>query len=192
MASHVCPPWLGYFLINPFRKLLENPNKILGPHVEEGMTVLEPGCGMGFFTLPLARMVGPSGKVVVVEVQDKMLAVLEKRAEKAGLSDRIEPRQVGVEGLGLEDLAGTVDFTAAIHMVHEVPDQGSFFTDVWLVLRPGGKLLVIEPKGHVSKEQFEKTIAAAEKMGFEPEAAPDSMDRRRALLTKGWSPPKCQ
>ena len=184
MAMHVCPSWLGYFLINPFRKLLENPDKMLGPFVEDGMIVLEPGCGMGFFTLPLARMVGPSGKVVVVDVQAKMLSVLEKRAKKAGLLDRIELRQVEADGLGLEDLSGAVDFATAIHMVHEVPDQVSFFTDVRQALRPGGKLLVVEPKGHVSRDRFEKTIATAEKVGFEPDAAPDSMDRRRALLTK--------
>ena len=67
MARTICPSWLGYFLINPLRKLLENPDKILGQFVREGMTVLEPGCGMGFFTLPLARMVGPKGRVVVAD-----------------------------------------------------------------------------------------------------------------------------
>ena len=66
MAAHVCPPWIGYFLLNPLRKLVENPRGIFEPFVREGMTVLEPGCAMGFFTLPLARMVGPSGRVVAL------------------------------------------------------------------------------------------------------------------------------
>ena len=97
MAERVCPPWMGYLLINPLRKLLEKPNKLLGQFVEEGMTVLEPGSGMGYFTLPLARMVGPEGRVVAVEIQPKMLAVLERRAHKAGLSQRIELRQANEE-----------------------------------------------------------------------------------------------
>ena len=59
MEKAECPRWFGYFLINPFRRFLENPRRILGPLVREGMTVLEPGCGMGYFTLPLGRMVGP-------------------------------------------------------------------------------------------------------------------------------------
>ena len=62
MADHVCPPWVGYFLLNPLRKLVESPSKLFNPFVREGMVVLEPGCAMGFFTLPLARMVGPAGK----------------------------------------------------------------------------------------------------------------------------------
>ncbi len=104
MARTICPHWLGYFLINPFRKLFENPDKLLGQFVREGMIVLEPGCGMGFFTLPLARMVGPKGRVVVVEVQKKMLSVLSRRAEKTGLLDRIELRHITAEGLGVEEL----------------------------------------------------------------------------------------
>ena len=62
MAEHLCPPWVGYLLLNPLRRLLENPDKMLGQFVQDGMVVLEPGCGMGYFTLPLARMVGPEGR----------------------------------------------------------------------------------------------------------------------------------
>lgn len=184
MARTICPAWLGYFLINPFRKLLENPDKILGQFVREGMIVLEPGCGMGFFTLPLARMVGPKGRVVVVEVQQKMLSVLSRRAEKAGLLDRIELRHITAEGLGVEDLSGEVDFVAAIHMVHEVPNQTALFTQVWEVLKHGCKLLVIEPKGHVTSEQFEQTVGYAKKVGFTSEVLPIKIGGRAALLTK--------
>lgn len=74
MAKHVCPWWLGYWLVSPLRRLWEHPVRMLGPFVREGMLVLEPGCGMGFFTLDLARMVGPRGRVVAVDVQERMLA----------------------------------------------------------------------------------------------------------------------
>ena len=184
MARHVCPPWIGYLLLNPLRKLVENPDKILGPFVQEGMMVLEPGCGMGYFTLPLARMVGPQGRVVALEIQPKMLSVLERRARKTGLLDRIELRQIGTRGRSLEDLSGQVDFTAALHMVHEVPDQPSFFTEVWRTLRPGGKLLIVEPKGHVSQDQFEQTVSAAEEMGFKSETLPVKIGSRVALLVR--------
>ena len=184
MADRVCPFWVGYFLINPFRKLLENPDKILGPFVKEGMTVLEPGCGMGYFTLPLARMVGPQGRVIAVEIQQKMLSVLDRRARKAGLLDRIEFRQTGDDTLGVEDLLGEVDFATALHVVHEVPDQASFFKEVWQTLKPEGKLLMVEPKGHVSAEQFGQTLAAAKKTGFKQEALSSKIGGRGALLTK--------
>ena len=55
MAHRVCPWWLGYLLASPLRRLMANPRKLLAPYVHEGMTVLEPGPGMGFFTLELAR-----------------------------------------------------------------------------------------------------------------------------------------
>ena len=184
MAGRVCPPWIGYFLLNPLRKLFENPDKMLGQFVRDGMVVLEPGCGMGYFTLPLARMVGPEGRVVAVELQGKMLSVLGRRASKAGLSDRIELRQAGAEGLDVEDLSGEVDFAAAIHLVHEIPDQTSFFTQVWKALKPGGKLLVVEPKGHVSLDQFEKTVATAKQTGLKRETLPGKAGNRKALLIR--------
>jgi ubiquinone/menaquinone biosynthesis C-methylase UbiE len=184
MADRICPPWKGYLLINPLRKLLENPNKILGQFVREGMIVLEPGCGMGYFTLPLARMVGQKGRVVAVEIQTKMLSVLERRARKAGLLDIIELRHAKAHGLGVEDLSSKVDFTAALHVVHEMPDQTIFFTEAWETLKPRGRLLIVEPKGHVSQEKFEQTLATAEKIGFKAEVMSGKVGGRGALLNK--------
>ena len=184
MATHVCPAWMGYVLLNPFRRLLENPEKLLGQFVSEGMTVLEPGCGMGYFTLPLARMVGPQGRVVAADIQQKMLSALGRRAQRAGLFERIDLRLIGDRGMRFHDLSGEVDFAAAIHVVHEVPDQGSFFNEIWNMLKPTGRLLMIEPKGHVSREQFEKTVVTLKKTGFLPELTPQKTGRRGALFVR--------
>jgi ubiquinone/menaquinone biosynthesis C-methylase UbiE len=184
MPGMICPPWVGYLLLNPLRRLVENPYKMLGPLVREGMTVLEPGCGMGYFTLPLARMVGPEGRVVAVEVQPRMLSVLDRRARKAGLSERIELRRAHSRGLGVEDLAGEVDLAVALHMVHEIPDPASFFSQIRKALKPGGRFLVVEPKGHVSRDKFGQSVAAAEKMGFRAEGMPGKPGGRRVLLVK--------
>jgi hypothetical protein len=51
MAHGVCPWWIGYLLASPLRRLLTNPSLILDSLVHEGMTVFEPGPGMGFLTL---------------------------------------------------------------------------------------------------------------------------------------------
>ena len=184
MAHKVCPFWVGYLLINPFRKLFESPNKILGPYVQEGMTVFEPGCGMGYFTLPLARMAGPTGRIIAADIQPKMLSTLRRRARKAGLSDRIELRFIQENGLGVADLSGQVDFAVALHMVHEVPDQVSFFTEIRQSLKQGGKLLFVEPKGHVSQDQFAASVTIAEKAGFVSEDLPGKMGDRVALLKR--------
>lgn len=161
MAEHVCPWWLGYFLINPLRRWRQDPHKILSPHVREGMTVLEPGPGMGFFTLELARLVGASGRVIAVDVQPKMLDKLRQRAAKCGLHDRIETRVVGKDSMGLDDLQGRVDFALAFAVVHEVPPRAQFFRQVAATLKPGGILLLAEPKGHVNAARFDAELKSA-------------------------------
>ena len=184
MAERVCPSWMGYFLLSPVRKLFENPDKMLRQFVWEGMVVLEPGSGMGYFTLPLARMVGSRGRVVALDIQEKMLAVLARRARKAGLTERIDLRLIGADGLGIDDLSGKADFAALIHVTHEVPDQDAFFAELWAALKSGGKLLVVEPKGHVSQDQFEQSLDIAYKVGFTSESLPYKKRGRVALLCK--------
>ena len=84
MAERVCPVWMGWWLASPVRKLFQNPEKILGPFIQPGMTVLEPGCAMGFFSLPAAKLAGPKGKVVCIDLQPGMIRQLSRRAAKAG------------------------------------------------------------------------------------------------------------
>src|SRR5208337_1170594 len=151
-ADHVCPPWIGYFLLaNPLRRVLYTAKSLLSPFVTEGMTVLEPGPGMGFFTLSAARLVGPRGRVIAVDIQSKMLEVLRRRAEGAGLLERLDTRLIKDDDLGIEDLEGKVDFVLAFAMVHEVPDAQKFFSGVYDALKHGGRMLFAEPSGHVAE-----------------------------------------
>ncbi len=184
MPPLVCPHWLGYSLIIPWRKWVHNPEKILGEHVREGMTVLEVGPGMGFFTLPLARMVGSQGKVVCVDVQEAMLRTLTKRAEKAGFAGRIVTRVCPPQSLGVDDLTASVDFALLFAVVHEVPDAGALFRDVAAALKPGGRCLVSEPRGHVTKEAFAEMLTAADAAGLFAIAAPKIAWSHSALLEK--------
>jgi SAM-dependent methyltransferase len=184
MARHVCPWWLGYWLVNPLRRLLERPSEILGPFVREGMTVLEPGCGMGFFTIDLARMVGPSGLVVAVDLQERMLGGLRRRAARAAVLERIDIRLAGPDGLAVGDLNGGVDLAVALHMVHEVPDQAALFAEISTALKPGGRLLIVEPKGHVSQAAFEGSLAIAARQGLVADAAPAPRAGRSAVMVR--------
>ena len=77
-----------------------------------------------------------------------------------------------------------MDFAGALHLVHEVPNQHSFFTEIWETLKSGSKLLVIEPMDHVSRDQFERSVAAAEELGFRPECVFRKMGGRGTVLTK--------
>lgn len=163
---YVCPVWVGYLLVNPLRKFLQNPEKILSPYVNEGMTVLDIGCAMGFFSLPLAKMLGSEGKVICVDLQEEMIKALEKRARKAGLLSRIETRVCGRTSLKLSDLNGEVDLALAFAVVHEVPDTNAFFSEIHTSLKPDGKLFVSEPKAHVSENDFNASVSVAEQNGF--------------------------
>ncbi|MFC1813320.1 class I SAM-dependent methyltransferase [Thermodesulfobacteriota bacterium] len=184
MAEHVCPVWVGHLLESPLRKLFDNPQTILGLHVTDGMTALDIGCAMGFFSLPLAEMVGVHGKVICIDLQKRMIEVLEKRARKAGLSERIESRLCGRDSLGLEKFSGTIDFALASAVVHEVPDAGSFFSEVHEVVKPDGKFLVVEPKGHVSESDFNATVSLAEQKGFHIINRSRTFSGRAALFQK--------
>lgn len=167
MSNRVCPWCLGYLLASPVRGWMQDPNEILKPYVREGMTVLEPGPGMGFFTIPLARMVGSSGHVVAVDLQPRMIDGLKRRAAKASVLDRVDARVSPAESMGVGDLASAVDFTLAFAMVHEFPDAEKFFNEVAAASKRGAQLLLAEPRGHVNDEQFATELSSAAEAGFE-------------------------
>jgi ubiquinone/menaquinone biosynthesis C-methylase UbiE len=175
---------MGYWLASRWRRLIQNPSVILAPLVSEGMIVLEPGPGMGAFTLELARRVGPKGRVIAVDIQPKMLEVLVRRASKAGLAGWIEARQPKGDHLGVEDFQGRVDFALAFAMVHEVPKPELLFGDIRAALKGGGKLLLAEPCGHVKAKAFEATMDLARKSGFVLESRPAIRWNHSALLTR--------
>jgi SAM-dependent methyltransferase len=182
MSGTVCPWWLGTLLAAPIRRLWQDPQVIVAPYLEAGMTVLEPGPGMGFFTLEMARILGPRGRVVAVDVQPRMLEGLRRRAERAALLDRIDARLCPRDSLGVEDLAGEVDFVLAFAVVHELPDTARFFAEAARALRPGGRLLLAEPRLHVKPRGFAATVAAAQTAGLEKEGNPRIRGSRTALL----------
>lgn len=183
-TNHVCPVWVGYLLLSPLRRLLEKPESLLGPWVEPGMNVLEPGPGMGYFTLPLARMVGPRGKVICVDLQQRMIDRLLKRARKAGLAERIEASVCDEAVLGLEAWRGKIDLVAALHVIHEMADQRAAFEQFHALLREGGRILIVEPKGHVKPESFRRSIELARETGFSELPAPPIRRGQTALLKK--------
>lgn len=177
--GHVCPWWGGYFIDNPLRRLLHDPQKILGPYLNEGMTVVDVGCGMGFFSIAAAKIVGDRGRVIAVDLQQRMLDVLKERAEKAAVAGRIQTHCCEPTRLGI---AGPADFVLAFAMVHEVPDRKSLLQEIRALLRDGGRFLVAEPRIHVSARSFEETLALAEQTGLRLESQPPIRHCRAALL----------
>ena len=161
--GRVCPWRHAYTFDNVFRRWFHKPEIILEPYVKEGMTVMDVGCGMSIFSIGMAKMVGEQGCVISVDLQRGMLDVLWKRAEKAGVADRIRTHQCEPDVIGVEV---AVDFILAFWMVHEVPDTDAFFSQLRSCLNPEGKFLVAEPKFHVSAGHYRTLLSSAENAGL--------------------------
>ncbi len=163
---------------------MTDPRAVVAPYVREGMTVLEPGPGMGFFTLELARLVGPKGRVIAVDVQEKMLSALKRKAQKASLNSRIDARLVPADSMQLGDLAGSMDFTLAYAVVHEMPSSERFFQEAAAASRGGAHLLLVEPAGHVHHADFNQELRLAQEAGFSIVDRPSISRSHAAVLKK--------
>jgi len=178
----VCPAEDAGWLSTPLRRLITHPGRILGDLVGPGDTAVDLGCGPGFFTLPLAEMVGDEGSVVAVDLQQAMLDKVGARAERKSLTSRIRLHRCEAGALGLGGLRA--DFALAFWMVHEVPDQWRFFEEMHSLLRSGARALVVEPRGHVVQAAFSRTLEAAEAAGFRIVARPRITFSLSALLER--------
>ena len=179
MKRHVCPWWFAYSFDNPVRRLLHPPEKLLAPWVRPGMTVLDIGCGIGHFSLGMARMVGASGRVIAADLQERALTVVAHRARRAGLAARITTQHCDAGSCGA---VGPVDFVLAFWMLHETPSAEQFCRQIAGVLSPGGRFLVAEPAFHVTQAVFDEELAAAARAGLKLVERPRVRASRAALF----------
>ena len=184
MAEDICPVWVGYLLANPLRKLLHNPRKILSPHIKEGDRVIDVGSAMGFFSIPAAKMAGNTGKVYCLDIQQEMLDTLTGRAKKAGVDSIIETRLTTSDSYNIADLKSEIDVAITFAVIHEVPDREALFHELYSALKTGGKVLVSEPKGHVSEEHFDSSLSRAVNAGFSVVSKGIEKMGRMAVLIK--------
>ena len=164
--------------------MFDNPAKKLSPYISRGMTVIDVGCAMGFFSIPAAEMVGPEGRVICIDLQEKMVQALYRKAKKKNLLNSIEARVCRRDSLNAGDLANAADLVLALAVVHEVPDVASFLDELYSIIKDGGKLLIVEPGGHVSENSFKATVEAAEKIGFTILENSGTRRRHQALFQK--------
>jgi ubiquinone/menaquinone biosynthesis C-methylase UbiE len=186
-ARDVCSADHAGWLTTPVRRLITSPTRILRGLVGPGDTAVDLGCGPGFFTLPLAEMVGDGGSVIAVDLQPEMLEKVGERAGRKGLAARIRLHQCPADSLGLEGVGGggvRADFALAFWMVHEVPSAERFLHEVHGLLKDGGRLLLVEPRGHVSEEAFAHTVDLAVWDGMKPLARPRVAFSRAVLLER--------
>jgi len=110
--------------------------------LEPGSRVLDLGCGAGFDTLQAAMQVGPAGKVIAVDMTPAMLSKTRSGAAELGLG-QIEARLGYAESLPLED--GSVGVVISNGVINLCPDKMAVMKEINRVLRPGGRLVAVEP-----------------------------------------------
>ncbi|MFH1488250.1 MAG: class I SAM-dependent methyltransferase [Pseudomonadota bacterium] len=180
-TTFVCPWWLIHSFDNRLRRLVHSPEQILGGLIKPGDRCLDVGCGFGYFSIPMARLAGPEGSVIAVDLQPKMLEGVRRRARKCGVYSRVhlhEARQTNLQ------LAGQFDFILCFWMLHEVPDQRAFLAQLVDLLKVDGLFLLAEPKIHVNTAAFRKTVRLAEGIGFRKSGGPQIFFSRTALMGK--------
>lgn len=180
--NRICPVGLSGGLDNIIRRWLQNPQNILQPYVNQGMVVLDFGCGPGFFTLEIAKMVGKSGRVIACDLQDGMLQKLRAKIKGSQLEDVIALHKCRGDQIGVSDV---VDFVLVFYMLHEVPNQDKYLKEICSLLKSNGKVLLVEPPFHVSKREFNETVNKAKAAGLELVESPKVFMGRTAVFKKG-------
>jgi ubiquinone/menaquinone biosynthesis C-methylase UbiE len=165
------PDWL--------RRLYQKPRKFLGELVKPGMTAADIGCGLGFYTVELARLVGESARVLAVDFQPRMLDMARKKAARKGVLERITFVQCDQDDLKLSE---PVDFALTMWVTHEVPDRDRFFKQVRDILKPAGRYLLVEPTFHIKKKEYERICDEAEAAGLRRICEPRVALGRAALF----------
>ncbi|MBP1665599.1 MAG: Methyltransferase type 11 [Bacteroidetes bacterium] len=179
---YICPVEYAGSLDNPIRKLVHKPHRILEAYISKGMTVLDLGCGPGFFTIEMAKLVGETGRVIAADLQQGMLDKVAGKIRGTDLEQRIELHKCQDDMIGISK---KVDFVMAFWMVHEVPDQQRLFEELKSVMNPGGRIWIIEPRIHVTEKSFKMMISRLESTGLEIIERPGIWLSRSVLLTAG-------
>ncbi len=161
--------WLGAeWLIRDEREREERCSLMLTSlDIKPGMTVCDMGCGNGFYTVQLAKLVGPKGKVYAVDIQPKMLEFLAARAKKAKVSERIEPVLGELWDPKLPE--GKLDLILLVDVYHEFSHPEHMLEAMHKSLAPGGRIVLVEYRGEdpevpikpehkMTKEQIKKEL----------------------------------
>jgi len=178
-GKHVCPSWLCFTFDNPLRRIIQEPYRMLAPYVRPGFTAVDIGPGKGYFTIPMCNLVGKDGRVIAVDIQERMLNALNRRAAKEGLAANLITKLCRPDDFGIDVEA---DFVLAFWMVHEVPDPMRFFVNVKKIMRPQASFLIAEPYFHVTGKRFSYMLKTAQETGFAIVDAPSISYSHTAVL----------
>ena len=174
----ICPVEKAGLLDNFFRRWIQNPDKILANRISGNSTVVDLGCGPGFFTVEIAKRLGNSGKVIAVDVQQTMLDILKNKIKNTPYEPKIILHKAGLESLNLTEKA---DFILAFYVVHEI-NRPDFYAELKSILKPSGRLFIVEPGFHVTRQVYNKMIEELVREGFQIVEHPKIFFSRAVVL----------
>lgn len=178
------PAWLWFVLVGWFRERSIDRQRVIDQTgILPGWTVLEVGCGPGFFTESLAAKVGSSGKIIAQDVQRRMLEGLVKRAGRFAVKDNIEPLLADSARTGLPD--ASVDLVFAANVFEEIAKEGGLIAttrEMYRVLKPAGRLYFGEHR--VPAKMIESIYGAFKSAGFKCLEVEGSLFFSSAILIK--------
>ncbi|MEL4304323.1 class I SAM-dependent methyltransferase [Methanococcoides sp. LMO-2] len=179
--NRVCPAAISGILDNRIRRWFQKPREILDPYIKEGMTVLDLGCGPGYFSTEMARMVGSSGLVIAADLQEGMLRKLEKKIQGTELEKHIVLHKSEEDIIGISE---KVDLAIAIYMLHEVSKPEKTINELASIVKANGLLFIAEPYLHVSSKRFNEFVRTALDNGFTIVERPNLFFSRAVVLKK--------
>ncbi len=159
---------------NPILPIFRSPERLLAAAgLKTGQSVLEVGCGPGFFTIPAAAIVGAQGKIYAVDVHPAAIARVKKRLESGGIRN-VTPILANASDTGLPDQS--IDLAFVFGLLHVAGGLEDVLSEVHRVLKPDGVL------------SFEKTRGSEKRLIEEVEAGGFIYSEKRGrifLFTKG-------
>lgn len=158
-----CPSSWSWIVDNPIRRW-DVRHALTRAGLRPGETVLELGPGPGAFTVDAAQRVGATGRLIAVDIQPEMIAQVESRVRKAGLTN-VETHVASAYELPVDD--GTVDRIFLITVLPEIPDPVRALREMHRVLKPGGIVSTTEEFLDPDYPRRATTITWAEEAGFE-------------------------
>jgi ubiquinone/menaquinone biosynthesis C-methylase UbiE len=163
MDKHVCPSEFYSTLDIGFRKYIHDANKMFSPYLKAGQSAADIGCGSGFFSVGLAKIVGESGKVVACDIQESGLNMLTRKINGSPLGKTISVHQSTIHNIGL---TSKFDFILNFWMLHEVDDKEKFMAEIHAMMKPESFYMIVEPRFHVPRKAFQKEVDIALNAGL--------------------------
>jgi ubiquinone/menaquinone biosynthesis C-methylase UbiE len=136
------PEFMANLIDHPLRRRFQPPYETAVRHgLEPGMTVLEVGPGSGTYTIGAAQRLGPTGKLVTVDIEPKMIDRVRQKVQAQGV-ENVEAQVADVYDLPFDD--ATFDLVYMIAVIGEIPDPQRAVKEFFRVLDPSGRLVFSE------------------------------------------------